>query len=261
MIRLFRGRRRPPRITADEAERLLDTTSTDPGLEHLAGLLRSAAGPARPRELAGEGAALAAFRQRHLPAGAVSAGPRRRLRLGALAGSVTAALLIAGTGTAAGSGRLPEPLQRAAHDWLSGVGVPDANPPASPPGQASSRTGVAPAAPTPAGRPASSTTVSPARLDELCRAWQPGRGKQLTDAQRRELAALAQGEERIEAFCKGKSQGPPGQSDGQPNGQSDDQPDDQPDGKSNGRPGGPAASAPAVEKDDKKPDKSPRSNK
>ncbi|WP_238011944.1 hypothetical protein KZZ52_37830 [Dactylosporangium sp. AC04546] len=196
------------RIGRDEAERLLDGAA-GPGHEQLAALLRAAAGPARPHELAGEDAAVTAFRQaRTAPAGRSPArsSPARSLvrpgrRVGVLAGALAAGVLLAGTATAAGTGHLPDPLQRAAHDWFAGVGVPEPGPePVAAPSPSPSRSEppvVRSSAPSTAA-----ASVSAARIDELCRAWQEGRGRKLTDAERRELAAAAQGEDRVEAFCK-----------------------------------------------------------
>ncbi|GGM78943.1 hypothetical protein GCM10007977_095670 [Dactylosporangium sucinum] len=202
-------RRARRRIGRDEAERLLDG-ATEPGHEQLAALLRAAAGPARPHELAGEDAAVAAFRQGGRTAHA-AARVRVGRRVGVLAGSLAAAVLLGGAATAAGAGRLPEPLQRAAHDWFAGVGVPEpdagpvppAPPRSAPPATSSSPPGVAAATTAPA-------SPSAARIDELCRRWQEGRGRKLTEAELRELAAVAQGEERIEPYCKERRGANPG---------------------------------------------------
>ncbi|TDC59147.1 hypothetical protein E1258_19035, partial [Micromonospora sp. KC207] len=96
-----------------ESDRLLDAardgrasgtgrTAEDP----LAALLTAAAAPARPGELAGEEAALAAFRAaRAAPAPTPARAPRRRRRwigavawLGALAATVTAGVAVAAVG-------------------------------------------------------------------------------------------------------------------------------------------------------------------
>ncbi|GIJ20458.1 hypothetical protein [Micromonospora lutea] len=135
-------------------ERLLDTaadarsTRPAPGpADPLADLLRAAAAPARERELAGEEAAVAAFRDAHRPAGAVSATRRRRHR-GFTAGAVAWIAGLAATATAGAA--------------LAAVGLDRAGPP-SPPAVTTS-----PAAPvpstsvgTPTGKPAAEPAAAP----------------------------------------------------------------------------------------------------
>jgi hypothetical protein len=181
-------------IDPDEVERLLDGTSNDPANAGLAELLRSAAGPARPRELAGEGRAVAGFRHQGYQRRGTKAAKGRKRRVGLFAGVVTAVLLAGGT-TAAGAGRLPDPLQRAAHDWLSVVGVPDPEPTPSPTrAPASVRTSRAPSHPP-------SPSASAVRLADLCRLWREDKNHNLPGPQRRELADAAGGEDRIAGYC------------------------------------------------------------
>ena len=117
-----------------EAERLLDGGAGDSAV---ADLLRAASGPARPGELAGERAAVAAFRQEYARAaaahqGAVRRQPVRRARLRRV--SATGSRCSPPRSPSARSpvpgsppGRpVPAPLQRAAHDWIDQV--PEPNP-------------------------------------------------------------------------------------------------------------------------------------
>jgi hypothetical protein len=82
-------------------------------------LVRALRAPGTAAELAGEDAALAAFR---------SAAPRRskrRLarRMGTGAGTLTIAVAFSGGVAAAYTHSLPDPMQRVAHSWFGGIGV------------------------------------------------------------------------------------------------------------------------------------------
>jgi hypothetical protein len=204
----MRGWWRRRSLPKAEAQRLLDG---GPGDSAVADLLRAAAGPARPGELAGERAAVAAFRQEYAAATAPAVpngGPPRRTRharrrVGVFAAALTAGVL-AGTGVAAGSGRLPAPLQRAAHDWIDRVPEPDADPRPQPTVGAGSPTAPVhhpsvPPAPTHAG------TLAAADVRKLCKEWEKVRDdphrKPMDAADLRALTAAAGGAERIEGFC------------------------------------------------------------
>jgi hypothetical protein len=104
-------RRRTDRAAA---ERLLRGTPTAPatGPEPLASLLAAAAAPGRPDELAGEHAAVVAFRMAHRPP-ATQPRSRSMIRtavgkvLTAKAAAVLAATTIGGVAVAASTGNLP----------------------------------------------------------------------------------------------------------------------------------------------------------
>jgi hypothetical protein len=103
------------------AERLLDgrldPEDAPPAYAEVARLLRAAAGPARPEELAGEAAAVAAFRRaRHRPARV-----RARLVAVALAGTLL------GGGVALAAGGVPVPVERVARA-VHRAGGPPATP-------------------------------------------------------------------------------------------------------------------------------------
>lgn len=215
----MRGWWRRRTLSTAEAQRLLDGGSGDSAV---ADLLRAASGPARPGELAGEQAAVAAFLQEYTSgrgtwdaAGDGTADrsrPPRRVRgtgrrVAVLAGALTAAAL-AGTGVAAGAGQLPAPLQRAAHDWIDQVPEPDRAPEPqltvraespAPPGTQRPSTTVSPS------RPGTSGTAAAADVKKLCKEWEKVRDdphrKPMDPADLGALTALAGGQERIEAFC------------------------------------------------------------
>ncbi|MET7426542.1 hypothetical protein [Dactylosporangium sp. NPDC005555] len=230
------------KLAKSEAHRLLDGGSGD---SPLAGLLRAAAGPARPGELAGERDAVAVFRheqtaRQEAAAGTGNAGragagppPRRRKRSGRRVVMVAAAItvvVLAGTGVTAGAGRLPAPLQRAAHDWIDQVPEP-AGPEPTP--ERPARAG----SPTPSGvhRPSQTpsvahTSTSAADFKKQCKEWQKIRDdpdrKPMDPADLQALTAAAGGADRIESFCglapatpatsRSAQPGPPGQQSGGP---------------------------------------------
>jgi hypothetical protein len=178
-------------VSRRDAELLLDRSPTDGAHAGLVDLLAAASAPPRRPELAGERAAVAAFRREcgARPAAparplAVRSRPRRH-RVAVAALSVVAAL-VGGTAYAAGTNRLPDPVQRRLHEALSGVGVPAPSPSPSPPAS-------------PGASP------DPAYLTQLCRAWQvtrttPGEPRIRPDEQRT-LAAAAGGPTRIADYC------------------------------------------------------------
>lgn len=212
-----------------EAQRLLDGGSGD---SPVAALLRAAAGPARPGELAGEREAVAAFRQAYIAeftaqaqaqtqaqtqaAGrgeAAGGRPRRSRPARARVGLVAAALAagaVAGTGVAAGAGRLPAPLQRAAHDWIDQVPEPaDAREERKDPGPGQT---VRAGSPTPPPVPQPAVTSAPtvagtaaADMERLCKEWEKVRDnphrKPMDPQDLQALTAAAGGSDRIEAFC------------------------------------------------------------
>lgn len=197
---------RPHRITRRDAELLLDASPTPDRHGGLVDLLAAASAPPRPEELAGERAALAAFRREHRTATPEPAAPtrkvaekralplRRRVLVAALAAVVA---VFGGTAYAAGTGSLPDPVQRQFHAAFSGVGVP-----APDPVRSASPRSVSPSTPAPSSPGASAAR---AQLLTLCRTWRenradPGRPPLRPDEQRA-LAEAAGGPARIEPFC------------------------------------------------------------
>ncbi|GAA3210566.1 hypothetical protein [Dactylosporangium siamense] len=215
----MRGWLRRRTLPKAEAQRLLDGGSGDSAV---ADLLRAASGPARPGELAGEQAAIAAFRQEYAAGrrtsdaagdGAADRGrpPRgvRRTgrRVAVLAAALTAAAL-AGTGVAAGAGHLPAPLQRAAHDWIDQVPEPDPQPAPQRTGRAESPTPPAtqrPSSTVSPSHPGTSSTAAAGDFKKLCKEWEKVRDdphrKPMDPADLRALTAAAGGPEHIERFC------------------------------------------------------------
>lgn len=207
----MRGWWRRRTLPSAEAQRLLDGGSGDSAV---ADLLRAASGPARPGELAGERAAVAAFRQEYAAGtGAVTAGRVREpahglrrpgRRVAVLAGALTVGVL-AGTGVAAGAGRLPEPLQRVAHDWIDRVPEPGSGGPVP---ERTVRAGspTPPAVHPPSTAPAPTHPGTPgAEVKKLCKAWDKARTdpqrKPMDPADLRALTTAAGGADRIEGFC------------------------------------------------------------
>ncbi|MGC4772786.1 hypothetical protein ACLQ25_27910 [Micromonospora sp. DT44] len=204
--RLLDGASAPPRDIADPgaANVRQSGASPDSGTEPLARLLAAAAGPARPTEMAGEEAALSAFRAvRAAPTPAV-ARPPRRLRLttgavawiGALAATATAGVAFA----AAGLEKAPEPLP------------PPAPSSAPPTASAHVTTGsVAPSGSTPSGRPSVSGSPSigappNGQVHGLCRAWRAKKPEQREKALRtpafERLVTAAGGIGAVEEYCQ-----------------------------------------------------------
>jgi hypothetical protein len=197
----------PERVTRRDADRLLDGGSAGAHPD-LADLLATAAGPARPEELAGERAAVAAFRREFRPAPAAPARARRpRRRAGIVAALTAAVLAIGGTAYAATTGRLPDAVQRAVDGVFSGDDPSGASGSPTPSGSVATT-------PSPTGSAADPPVTAPsgpgpgvdeARLKGLCRAWEATRANPHANAispeDLRVLAAAAGGEDRIEAFC------------------------------------------------------------
>ncbi|MGC4746302.1 hypothetical protein ACLQ28_11640 [Micromonospora sp. DT201] len=195
---------------------------TMPSAEPVAGLLAAAAGPIRPGELAGEEAALAAFRAAR--ANPASSAPhrqgRRRLTTGAVAwiGAV-AATATAGAAFAAVTTRdwAPDPVPPAP----SGTSpTPDERAPTSGEPRRSESHGT-PSPGTPSHGPLSPGPPSPGmpppgtppahtppegQLHGLCRAWQAKKPEQRETALRtpafERLVIAAGGAEEVEAYCQ-----------------------------------------------------------
>jgi hypothetical protein len=202
------------RLDAAAAERLL--AGEDVGYDDLSELLAAAAGPTRPRELAGETRALVAFRHSRLAAPGQR--PRRtRARTGwprlayVKTAAVAIALATAVAALAAGTGVLPTPF----------TGDPSAATPevtSGRPRTSAERTGPGAGAGTPPGQGAPSATPTPSAdatssLIEMCRAHQalrkPDRDKALDDPSLRPLIDAAGGRDKVDRYCH-ELLGPPG---------------------------------------------------
>jgi hypothetical protein len=109
--------RQPDPLDDDTAERLLDgrvdPEDAPPGYAEVAALLRAATAPAEPDELAGQPAAMAAFR-------AAGGRPARRRRRRVLVAAVAIAGALFAGGAAAATGALPAAAERVAR--IGGVG-------------------------------------------------------------------------------------------------------------------------------------------
>ncbi|MEU5909849.1 hypothetical protein [Micromonospora sp. NPDC047527] len=195
----------PPTAGASEAVPERNSASAaDP----LARLLAAAAAPARPGELAGEEAALAAFRAARASAAApaVARRPRRRrLTTGALAwiGALAVTATAGAAFAAAGLDLAPDPDPP----------TPTSAPPTS--GGTETTPPVAPSRSAPPARP-SGTPSTPAtppagaapngQLRGLCRAWQAKKPAQRDKALRtpafQRLVEAAGGAGAIEAYCQ-----------------------------------------------------------
>ncbi|MCX5065087.1 hypothetical protein OOJ91_04245 [Micromonospora lupini] len=174
----------------------------------LARLLAAAAGPARPGELAGEEAALAAFRAARVaaPEPSVARRPRRRrLTTGALAwiGALAATATAGAAFAAAGLDLAPDPVPPA----------PSSAPSSAPPtaGHPAATTSAAPSRSTPSGPPSSAGTpsVGPTpngQVHGLCRAWLAKKPEQREKALRtpafQRLVTAAGGVAAVEAYCQ-----------------------------------------------------------
>ena len=105
---------------------LIELASSD--VQAVARLLAAASAPPRPHELRGYEAARQAFENAGATPVRHSAGlPLRRL-IGVKLAAVAGALTVTGVAVAAEADVLPSPVQRAAHQVLGGVGVPDPDP-------------------------------------------------------------------------------------------------------------------------------------
>ncbi|MEV2239739.1 hypothetical protein [Micromonospora sp. NPDC049891] len=221
-------------------ERLLDaapearSSRPAPGpADPLADLLRAAAAPARERELAGEEAAVAAFRTAYRPEAAVSVTRRRRHRFTAgavawiagLAATATAGAALAAVGLDRSGPVAPPPAvtSPAAPEPTTGEGTPTGEPSAAPTA-ATSATGrpsgdattVPPSPPASASStpsPEASAYVGPGNSDNttdrpgLCKAYLAKSERQREKALRtpafQELVAAAGGAEHVDEYCEG----------------------------------------------------------
>ncbi|MEU5908631.1 hypothetical protein ABZ780_30230 [Micromonospora sp. NPDC047467] len=196
----------PPTAGASEAVPERNSASAaDP----LARLLAAAAAPARPGELAGEEAALAAFRAARASAAAPSVARRPRRRrlttgalawIGALAVTATAGAAFA---AAAGLDLAPDPEPPTPTSAPPTSGGTETTPPAAPSRSApSTRPSGTPS--TPATPPAGAAPNG--QLRGLCRAWQAKKPAQRDKALRtpafQRLVEAAGGAGAIEAYCQ-----------------------------------------------------------
>lgn len=211
----------------------------------VARVLSAAAAPPWPHELRGYEAARRAFENAGATPVRRGAGlPLRRLA-GVKLAAVAGALTVTGVAVAAEADVLPSPIQRAAHQMLGGVGVPDpdrnsrdgqtmasspesssghpgalntngsqsAQSPDHTAGATSGGQGLLPGTPTGTADPSvSGAPTSGADALALCRAYVAHKGTGsaeggstgnggLDDHDRRVLAALAGGADKIDAYC------------------------------------------------------------
>ncbi|WCN78740.1 hypothetical protein [Micromonospora sp. LH3U1] len=183
----------------------------------MARLLAAAAGPIRPAELAGEEAALAAFRAaRSNPAPSVPHRPhRRRLTTGAVAwiGAVAATATAGAAFAAVTRDWVPNPVAPAPSRTSptpdqpasrSGEPSRSASPGTPSPGTPSPRT-PSPAVPSAPGT-APAYTAPAGQLHGLCRAWQAKKPEQREKALRtpgfKKLVIAAGSAEEVEAYCQ-----------------------------------------------------------
>ncbi len=172
-----------PRLDRDTAERLVAGYGTGP----VAVVLRAAAAPAHAEELAGEHAAVAAFRQ----AAAVAPAPHRSVfrRSVAKALTIKAVLVVAVAGStgvvlAASEGALPVPWSNSPAD-VPGTTTPAPNAPANRSGDDRKP----PAAPDPA-------------VVGLCEAYTSGADKNLDNPAFRALVEAAGGKGEVAGYCE-----------------------------------------------------------
>jgi hypothetical protein len=162
------------------------------GNDRLSDLLAAAAAPARDHELAGEQAAVAAFRAARLD---VAPQPRRSRMLSLLSVKIaaTAAAAAGGIALAAAAGALPgqqreEPAPTAGTNVVSTTST---TPKAATPG-------------TPGEKPDNSASPSPS-LQGLCQAYTAGAGAEHGKARENPafsaLTAAAGGADKVPAFC------------------------------------------------------------
>jgi hypothetical protein len=207
------------RIGSRETEQLLGAAPAGSAYPELSHLLAAVAAPPSPGELTGLRAAVAAFEaagQHGEPAGEPV--PVRHRKRRALAGSVlvkaaaaAAVLLFGGVALAAGTGSLPDDVQRHAHDVFSVFGVPppDAGTvPPSPPVRQVTPT-AAPSSGVPSRTPQPAATVAAG----LCRSWEARqknpKKKPMKAESLRTLTEAAGGSEHITTFCAAVLAGDP----------------------------------------------------
>jgi hypothetical protein len=193
---------RDPGLDRPTAENLLGGTAGGP--DRLSKVLAAAAAPAAPRELTGEGLALAEYRAASLD----PIGPPRRtsmlkttvskvLAAKLLAASAVAVLATGGVAVAAATNTLPEPAQRAAHNAFNAP-APHHGKPKHNHGQDKQK------APKSSDANKGSPAPSPS-LDGLCHAYQAGvanhHPKKLTNPAFHALVVAAGGADKLGAYC------------------------------------------------------------
>jgi hypothetical protein len=205
----------------DELERMLRGAAAGPGVPpRLEWIIAAGRAPGHPGELAGEDAAVAAFRaaSRTRAVGvAARPAPARRLvaRMAAVKiAAVVAVLAVGGVGVAAATGTIdPRSLLREAPAPTATMGPSAGRTGAttSPPGQTS-----APATDTPSGSATTSAGPSAAGLADLCRdlvGLPPGQARKLlADPPHDALAERAGGVDEVAGYCAtllGTASGPP----------------------------------------------------
>jgi hypothetical protein len=210
----------PLALDQGTAERLLagtvDPADAPPAYAAVAEVLAAAAGPPQPDELIGEVEAVARFnvRRRAAERGRRRAPVRRHLARLVLVSAVVLGMLSAG-GAGFATGVLPRTGQWLGQTIQSLVGPDPAieAPPRTGPGSPTStpfagRDGPAAAATTPRSLQGSTPGIglgSTAAADELCKAWEAGKGAKLDAAALEALAGAAGGSGNIPAYCRAVS--------------------------------------------------------
>jgi hypothetical protein len=187
------------RLDRATAERLLsgDPAAASPGQESLAHLLAAAAAPGRHRELAGEQAAMAAFRVAHrVPPTQQRSRSMIKTALAKIltvkAAAVVAATTIGGVAVAAGTGNLPKPHQHEAPTQSQSQGAET-----SETGTEASKAASAKAS------PHASAAPSPSMVG-LCTAYAnvvDSHGKALDNPAFTALATAAGGKDKVASWC------------------------------------------------------------
>jgi hypothetical protein len=199
------GRATAADATSPEALRTApNVAATDP----VAALLAAAAGRGRPGELAGEEAALAAFRAaRATPAAAVPHRPRgRRLTTGAVAwiGAVAATATAGAAFAAVARDRGPDPV--APMPSRPSPSPQHSGPRSHEPGRSAPPGALPPGAPSPITATPPASLAPTDQLHGLCRAWRAKRPEQREKALRtpafQRLVTAAGGPAEVEPFCQ-----------------------------------------------------------
>ncbi|AEH08087.1 MULTISPECIES: hypothetical protein [Protofrankia] len=187
---------RPRRIDREDAERMLRGVPVDPtaGSGPLAGLLAAVAAPARADELAGEEAAVAAFREARLvPVNQLRREPMIKIALAKLltvkiAVAAVAATTVGGVAVAASTGALSSPGE---HEAAAGI-----------------TTSASAQAADPSAHVPDAGAIAPAALPALCHTYtaaaaeHPDRsGKALDEPTFSPLIAAAGGKGKVAAYC------------------------------------------------------------
>ncbi|HET8643064.1 MAG TPA: hypothetical protein VFM37_14105, partial [Pseudonocardiaceae bacterium] len=232
---------RPHRINRVDAECLLDGGPGTGVPALLVAQLRAAAGPAQAHELAGERAALAAFRAAALDPNPRHPNPRRRpsalgitaAKLLTVKAAAMAAVVTAGAGSialAAGAGVLPIELP------IFPAAPAATHPPASPAEQSSPEGNGG----DPAGIPSPSITA-------LCEAYAAevsnDPGQALEGFAFRALVTVAGGADKVDGFCETQAAGSEGDGDDEGGDEGEGDGDDEGDGDGD-VPGNPPSTTP-----------------